>query len=265
MARAPPIVAGIPTRHSMPPRLRAAASRISAESDTPAPAIASSPWNSARPRHPSRRRTTRRTPRSLTRGLLPPPITETGSCSRSANMSAWRMSSTSCGTTKMSAVPPMRSEVWKLRGSLNRSTPRTTPSMRPSQSTSRVQALQQLRAELAHVAGAERDHEIAATDDLREVLDDARAVAAEVSDIAMSVRPDPVGEIPARATGARPLAGGIDGHRVRLGSQAERREQLLSQVHGACVAVRLKHRHDPTVEPGLGGSQGRSEDRKSVM
>src|SRR2546427_383739 len=170
MARAPPIVAGIPTRHSMPPRLMAAASRIRAERLTPAPAIASSPWSAARPRQPSSRRTTPRTPRSLTSKLLPPPITETGSCSRSANMSAWRMSSTSCGTTKMSAVPPMRSEVWKLRGSLNRTSPRISPSMWPSQSTSRVQALQQLRSELAHVAGAERDHEIAATDDLREVV-----------------------------------------------------------------------------------------------
>src|SRR6266436_1747858 len=259
MARAPPIVAGIPTRHSMPPRLRAAASRISAESDTPAPAIASSPWNSARPRQPSRRRTTPRTPRSLTSKLLPPPITETGSCSRSANMSAWRMSSTSCGTTKMSAVPPMRSEVWKLKGSLNRTSPRISPSMWPSQSTSRVQALQQLRAELAHVAGAERDHEIAATDDLCEMLDDARAVAAKVSDIAMAMRADPVREIPARDTGDRRLAGRIDVHHDQHVSQIERRQELLPQVQRSRVPVRLEHRHDPAVEPGLGGGQGRPD------
>src|SRR5215467_9193753 len=256
MARAPPIVAGMPTRHSIPPRFRAAASRISADSDTPAPAIASSPWNSARPRQPSRRSTTPRTPRSLTRRLLPPPITETGSCSRSANMSAWRMSSTSCGTTKMSAVPPMRSEVWKLNGSLNRTSPRISPSMSPSQSMCRVQALQQLRAELAHVAGAERDHEVAPTGDLREMLDDARAVAAEVRDIAMAVRPDPVGEIPARDAGDRRLAGRVDVHHDQHVSQVERREKFFAQVQSAGVAVRLKHRHDPTVEPGLGGRQG---------
>src|SRR5213592_2643097 len=59
-------------------------------------------------------------PRSRTTRLLPPPTTATGSCSRSANISAWRMSSTSWGTTKMSAGPPMRSEVWKLSGSLIR-------------------------------------------------------------------------------------------------------------------------------------------------
>src|SRR5213593_1884307 len=259
IARAPPIVAGIPTRHSMPPRLRAAASRISAESDTPAPAIASSPWNSARPRHPSRRSTTPRTPRSLTSKLLPPPITETGSWSRSANMSAWRMSSTSCGTTKMSAVPPMRSEVWKLRGSLNRTSPRISPSMWPSQSSSGVQALQQLRAELAHVAGAERDHEIPAAGDLGEMLDDARAVAAEVSDIAMAVRPDPVGEIPARDAGDRRLAGRVDVHHDQHVSQIERRQELVPQMLGPGVAVRLKHRHDPTVEAGLGGGQGRPD------
>src|SRR5499427_9471639 len=264
MARAPPIVAGMPTRHSIPPRFRAAASRISAESDTPAPAIASSPWNSARPRQPSRRSTTPRTPRSLTRRLLPPPITETGSCSRSANMSAWRMSSTSCGTTKMSAVPPMRSEVWKLNGSLNRTSPRISPSMSPSQSMCRVQALQQLRAELAHVAGAERDHEVAPTGDLREMLDDARAVAAEVRDIAMAVRPDPVGEIPARDAGDRRLAGRVDVHHDQHVSQVERREKFFPQMQGPGVAVRLKHRHDPTVESSLGGRQ-RSSDLGRVM
>src|SRR6266850_1555717 len=259
IARAPPIVAGIPTRHSMPPRLMAAASRIRAERLTPAPAIASSPWNSARPRHPSRRRTTPRTPRSLTSRLLPPPITETGSCSRSANMSAWRMSSTSWGTTKMSAVPPMRSEVWKLRGSLNRTSPRISPSMWTSQSTSRVQAFQQLRAELAHVAGAERDHEVAPTGDLAEVLDDARAVAAEINDVAMSVRPDPVGEIRGRDAGDRRFAGRVDVHHDQYVSQVEGREELLAQVQGPSVPVWLEHRHDPTVEPGLGGGQGRPD------
>src|SRR5215831_6286654 len=257
IARAPPIVAGMPTRHSMPPRFSAAASRISAESDTPAPAMASSPWNSARPRQPSRRRTTPRTPRSLTRRLLPPPITETGSCSRSANMSAWRMSSTSCGTTKMSAVPPMRSEVWKLNGSLNRTSPRISPSMSPSQSMCRVQALQQLRAELAHVAGAERDHEVAPAGDLGKMLDDARAVAAEVRDIAMAVQPDPVGEIPARDAGDRRLAGRVDVHHDQHVSQVERREKFFAQVQCPGVAVRLKHRHDPAIEPSLGGRQGR--------
>src|SRR5216684_3915363 len=37
MATAPPTVAGTPTRHSMPPRLSAAASRMSADRLTPAP------------------------------------------------------------------------------------------------------------------------------------------------------------------------------------------------------------------------------------
>src|SRR2546422_1031836 len=83
----------------------------------------------ARPRQPSSLSTTPRTPRSRTTRLLPPPTTATGSCSRSANISAWRMSSTSWGTTKISAGPPMRSEVWKLSGSLNRTSPRISPNI----------------------------------------------------------------------------------------------------------------------------------------
>src|SRR5262245_66617937 len=113
-------------------------------------------------------------------------------------MSAWRMSSTSCGTTKMSAVPPMRSELWKLNGSLNRTSPRISPSMSPSKSSSRVQALQQLRAELAHVAGAERDHEVAPAGDLGQMLDDARAVAAAVRGVGVAQRRGPIGEMRSR-------------------------------------------------------------------
>src|SRR2546425_4957257 len=59
IASAPPIVAGIPTRHSRPPRLSAAPSRMSAERLAPAPATASSPLNSERPRQPSSLSTTR--------------------------------------------------------------------------------------------------------------------------------------------------------------------------------------------------------------
>src|SRR5206468_1004531 len=74
--------------HRPPVQAHAATDQHGADRLTPAPAIASSPWNSARPRHPSSRRTTPRTPRSLTSMLLPPPMTETGSCSRSANIRA---------------------------------------------------------------------------------------------------------------------------------------------------------------------------------
>src|SRR4029450_13510215 len=49
IATAPPTVAGTPTRHSMPPRLSAAASRMRADRLTPAPGTASSPWKPARP------------------------------------------------------------------------------------------------------------------------------------------------------------------------------------------------------------------------
>ena len=130
IATAPPMVAGMPTRHSSPPRFSAAASRMRADRLTPAPATASSPWNSARPRQPSSFSTTPRMPRSRTRRLLPPPTTSTGRPSLSAKASARRMSSTSCGTMKKSAGPPMRKDVWKLRGSLKRTSPRISPSMR---------------------------------------------------------------------------------------------------------------------------------------
>ena len=53
MARAPPTVAGMPTRHSIPPRPMAAASRIIVDRPAPQPIVTSSPWNPMRPRQPS--------------------------------------------------------------------------------------------------------------------------------------------------------------------------------------------------------------------
>src|SRR5439155_21357505 len=91
-----------------------------------------------------------------------------------------------------------------------------------------VEAFQELRTELAHVAGAERDHEVACAGDLPEMLDDARPVTSEIRDVAMSVRADPIGEILPRDAGDRRLAGPVDVHHDQHVSQVERREELLS-------------------------------------
>ena len=76
--------------------------------------------------------------------------------------SAWRMSSTSCGTTKMSAAPPMRSEVWKLRGSLKRTSPRISPSMWSLPFGDSASSRRRMSGpSWLDVAGAQRQHQIA--------------------------------------------------------------------------------------------------------
>src|SRR5438552_10418745 len=190
MARAPPMVAGIPTRHSNPPRPRAAASRIIVDRPAPPPMVTSSPWNSMRPRQPSSLITMPRMPRSLTSTLLPPPSTWTGSFSLSAKISALRTSSTSWGNTKMSAGPPHRSDVWKARGSLNRTSPRISPSMPVSfcapvvggLGVARGQALSHLVGDRADVAGSQREHQVAGPEDPEEEVHHRRLVA-QVSDV----------------------------------------------------------------------------------
>ena len=125
--------------------------------------------------------------------------------------SARRMSSTSCGTMKKSAGPPMRRDVWKLRGSLNRTSPRISPSMPTSSSTRRAARPSRARssaAELAHVAGAQGEDEIPGPGGLAQEVEDARAVAAHVVHLPVAVGRDALGE--ARACtpgiGASPAA-----------------------------------------------------------
>ena len=88
MASAPPMVAGMPARHSSPPMSRAAASRMSPESDMPAPTATSSPWNSARLRIPPSFSTMPWIVWSEKSTLLPPPNTISGSPSWAAKASA---------------------------------------------------------------------------------------------------------------------------------------------------------------------------------
>src|SRR4029453_9776462 len=263
IATAPPTVAGTPTRHSMPPRLSAAASRMRADRLTPAPATASSPWNSARPRQPSSLRTTPRTPRSPTSRLLPPPMTSSDSCSRSANDSASRMSSTSCGTMKMSAGPPMRKEVWKLRGSLNRTSPRISPSMLLSPlgrcPGAVVEPREQFPAQLPHVAGPESEHEITRSGGFAQVVDDRRAIGAHVEHLAMPVGRDAVGQIAGVDAGDRRLARRVDVHDDEDVGLVERGQEVAPQVLGPRVAMRLEHRDHAPVEPCLGGGESRAD------
>src|ERR1700730_2022764 len=243
IATAPPTVAGTPTRHSMPPRFSAAASRIRAERLTPAPATASSPLNSARPRQPSSLSTTPRTPRSLTSRLLPPPMTSIESCSRSANDSAQRMSATSWGTMKMSAGPPMRKEVWKLSGSLNRTSPRISPSMRLSPLGWCLgvvaEPLEQFPAQLAHVAGPESEHEITRSGGFAQVVDDGRAIVAQIQHLAVPVGRDAVGQVAGVHAGNRRLSRGIDVHDDEDVGLVERGEKVVPQVLRPRVAVRV--------------------------
>src|SRR6266566_2719244 len=262
IATAPPTVAGTPTRHSMPPRLSAAASRIRAERLTPAPATASSPLNSARPRQPSSLSTTPRTPRSLTSRLLPPPMTSIESCSRSAKDSAKRMSSTSWGTMKMSAGPPIRKEVWKLSGSLNRTSPRISPSMRlsPFRRVGTVaEPLEQFPAQLAHVAGPESEHEITCSGGFAQVVDDGRPVAAQIEHLPVPVGRDAVGQVAGVHAGNRRLARGVDVHDDEDVGLVERGQEIVPQVLRPRVAVWLEHRDHAPVEPRLGGGEGRAD------
>src|SRR3972149_7397340 len=194
IANAPPMVAGIPTRHSTPPSPSAAASRIIVDSPAPQPIVTSSPWNSIRPRHPSRLTTIPRTPLSLTTTLLPPPRTTTGSFSSSAYMSALRTSSTSWGSTKMSAGPPQRSDVWKANGSLTRTSPRISPSMALSfcapippvrggvGAGAGGQAREHLVGDAPDVPRPQREDQVAGPHDAEEELDELPPVA-HVSDL----------------------------------------------------------------------------------
>src|SRR3989454_11270041 len=58
-----------------------------------------------------------------------------------------------------------------------------------------IDSLEQRGSELAHVAGAERQHEVARPGDLGEMREHARPVAAEVGDVPVPVGTDPLGEI----------------------------------------------------------------------
>src|SRR5262245_48000425 len=123
------------------------------------------------------------------------------------------MSSTSCGTTKISAAPPIRSDVWKLSGSLNRTSPRISPSI-GCLPVCRLafEASQNLRTQLAHVARAQGHEQIPGPADLAQVLDDARPITAEKGHVAVAVGPDAVRQILGADAGDRRLARRIDVH-----------------------------------------------------
>src|SRR5437667_4558628 len=122
--------------------------------------------------------------------------------------------------TKMSAGPPIRSEVWKPSGSLNRTSPRISPSICPPRRERSTLALsapgfesgQKLGTDLAHVARSQREHQIAAPTDVGEVLDDAGVVIADVGHVAMRVGPNTLHEIGGRHAGDGRFARRIDVH-----------------------------------------------------
>src|SRR5687768_8895905 len=162
--------------------------------------------------------------------------------------------------TKMSAGPPMRSDVWKLRGSLKRTSPRISPSISPSNSRVGLESAQDLRAELAHIApGAQRQHQVARPRDLAEVIDDAIPVAAEIRDVAVAMRADAAREVLGSDAGDGWLSRTVDVHEKQHVRLVEGGQELLAQMHGACVPVRLEHGDDPAIEPGLGGGKGRAD------
>src|SRR2546427_7925989 len=88
------------------------------------------------------------------------------------------------------------------------------------------------------------------------MVDDALAIAAEIGDVAVAVGADALGEVGGGDAGDRRLAGGVDVHHDQHVRLVEGGPELLEQVRGARVAVRLERRHDPAVEPCLGGGQG---------
>src|SRR5574342_1057028 len=268
MASAPPTVAGIPTRHSIPPRPIAAASRIIVDSPAPQPMVTSSPWNSMRPRQPSILSTMPRKPRSRTSVLCPLPRRAMGSFSLSANISVFRTSSTSCGMMKMSAGPPQRSDVWNASGSLKRTSPRISPSMPVSFSArgrgrglARGQALTHLVRDRADVAGPEGQDQVTGPNGAEERLHHLGPVA-HVSNIAAAARPDPLSQAPGMDPGDRRFARRIDvGHDQHVGV-VEGRQELVMQVERPSVAVGLEHDNASAREALAGGGQGRADLRR---
>src|SRR5215470_8751916 len=268
VARAPPTVDGMPTRHSMPPRPMAAASRIIVERPAPQPMVTSSPWNSMRPRHPSILSTIPRKPLSRTSVLCPLPRRATGSFSLSANISVFRTSSTSCGMMKMSAGPPQRSDVWNASGSLKRTSPRISPSMQVSFSAQGAvrgracgQPLPQLVRHRPDVAGPEGQDQVAGPNGVEDSLHHLAPVT-HVSDVAAGPSSDPLGQAPGMDPGDRRLARRIDvGHEQHVGV-VERRQKLVVEVERPGVAVRLEHDHAAAREALAGGRQRRPDLRR---
>src|SRR5215467_579905 len=174
------------------------------------------------------------------------------------------MSSRSCGMTKMSATPPMRSEVWKLSGSLNRTSPRISPSMLSSpvravtlaRSARGFESGQELWAELSDVTGPQGHHEVAAPADVEQALDHTGTVAPDMGHVTMAVRANPLHEISGADAGNRRFARRVDVHHQQHVRLVEGGEELPTQVQRARVAMRLEHGHHAAVEPRLGGGEG---------
>src|SRR5262249_56504657 len=115
--------------------------------------------------------------------------------------------STSCGMMKMSAGPPQRSDVWNASGSLNRTSPRISPSMPVSFSAqgdgggrARGQLLAQLVAHRPDVAGPEGQDQVTGPNGPEDGLHHLGPVA-HVSDVAAGAAPDSLGPSPAMAPG----------------------------------------------------------------
>src|SRR5262249_32985256 len=265
IARAPPRVARVPARHSPPPSPRAAASRIIVERPAPQPIVTSSPWNSMRPRQPSSLMTMPRTPLSFTTTLLPPPRTTTGSFSLSAYMRALRTSSTSWGKTKMSAGPPQRREVWKASGSLNRTSPRISPSMALSFCAPIVlgsggvggggQPGTELVGHPPDVPGSQRDDQVAGPHDAEEELDELPPVA-DVPDLPGGSGGDALGQGLGVDPGDGRLAGRVDIGEHQHVRVAEGGHEVRVQVKCPRVAVGLEGHDDPAVESPARRGQG---------
>src|SRR5215467_1279251 len=75
-----------------------------------------------------------------------------------------------------------------------------------------AEAREQLRAQLADVSGAQGEDEVTGTSGLAKVVEDARAVAVHVQDLAVTVGGDPVDEVPSKDAVTGPLTRGIDVH-----------------------------------------------------
>src|SRR5262245_46427899 len=270
MASAPPSVAGIPTRHSIPPSPIAAASRIIVERVAPQPMVTSSPWDSIRPRQPSILRPMPRKPRSRTSVLCPLPSRATGSFSLSANISVFRTSSTSWGMMKMSAGPPQRSDVWNASGSLKRTSPRISPSMPVSFSArnavarcglARPQALAHLVRDRTDVAGSEGQDQVARPDGEEEDLHHVGPVT-HVSDIPTAAPLDPLDQPSGVNSWDRRLTRRIDvGHDQNVGV-VERCQELVVQVKCPRVAVGLEGDDAPAGEALARRGQGRPDLRR---
>ena len=124
MARAPPMVPGMPARNSIPTRPRRAAKRATLAQEAPAWArMPSSPTAARSCRQPWVSITVPGKPSSATSRLLPRPSQSSGSSGSRRRRNSAR-SAASAGRYRRRAGPPTRQLVWRARGSSRDSSPR---------------------------------------------------------------------------------------------------------------------------------------------